>query len=59
MDPTLFLFKVIKNNAVTDQEKREKKIVVKKLAEMEEELKVGLKLKSISIRIDGKVWIST
>ena len=55
MDPTLFFFKVIKNNAVTDQEKREKKIVVKKLAEMEEELKVGLKLKSISIRIDGKV----
>ena len=40
---------------MTDQEKREKKIVVKKLAEMEEELKVGLKLKSISIRIDGKV----
>ena len=31
---------VMKNNAVTDQEKREKKIVVKKLAEMEEELKV-------------------
>ena len=30
----------MKNNAVTDQEKREKKIVVKKLAEMEEELKV-------------------
>jgi hypothetical protein len=28
------------NNAVTDQEKREKKIVVKKLAEMEEELKL-------------------
>ena len=41
---------------MTDQEKREKKIVVKKLAEMEEELKVGLVwLKSISIRIDGKV----
>ena len=34
------LLKVVKNNAVTDQEKREKKIVVKKLAEMEEELKV-------------------
>ena len=33
--------RVMKNNAVTDQEKREKKIVVKKLAEMEEELKVG------------------
>ena len=33
---------VMKNTAVTDQEKREKKIVVKKLAEMEEELKVGL-----------------
>ena len=33
----------MKNNAVTDQEKREKKIVVKKLAEMEEELKVFLK----------------
>ena len=33
--------KVMKNNAVTDQEKREKKIVVKKLAEMEEELKVN------------------
>jgi len=32
--------KVVKNNAVTDQEKREKKIVVKKLAEMEEELKL-------------------
>ena len=32
--------KVSQNNAVTDQEKREKKIVVKKLAEMEEELKV-------------------
>ena len=32
----------MKNTAVTDQEKREKKIVVKKLAEMEEELKVGL-----------------
>ena len=32
--------RVMKNNAVTDQEKREKKIVVKKLAEMEEELKV-------------------
>ncbi len=31
---------MVKNNAVTDQEKREKKIVVKKLAEMEEELKV-------------------
>ena len=30
----------MKNNAVTDQEKREKKIVVKKLAEMEEELKL-------------------
>ena len=30
----------MKNSAVTDQEKREKKIVVKKLAEMEEELKV-------------------
>ena len=34
--------RVMKNNAVTDQEKREKKIVVKKLAEMEEELKVYL-----------------
>ena len=34
------IFQVVKNNAVTDQEKREKKIVVKKLAEMEEELKV-------------------
>ena len=33
--------RVMKNNAVTDQEKREKKIVVKKLAEMEEELKVS------------------
>merc|ERR1719216_398884 len=32
--------RVMKNNAVTDQEKREKKIVVKKLAEMEEELKL-------------------
>jgi len=31
---------VTKNNAVTDQEKREKQIVVKKLAEMEEELKL-------------------
>jgi len=31
---------VSKNNAVTDQEKREKGIVVKKLAEMEEELKL-------------------
>ena len=28
-------------NAVTDAEKREKQIVLKKLAEMEEELKVG------------------
>jgi len=31
---------VTKNNASTDQEKREKQIVVKKLAEMEEELKL-------------------
>ena len=34
-------FQVTKNNAVTDSEKREKQIVVKKLAEMEEELKVN------------------
>lgn len=34
------MIQVSKNNAVTDQEKREKQIVVKKLAEMEEELKV-------------------
>ena len=38
------IFQVVKNNAVTDQEKREKKIVVKKLAEMEEELKVVLEI---------------
>ena len=37
----------MKNNAVTDQEKREKKIVVKKLAEMEEELKVRTSLHSL------------
>lgn len=36
---------MVKNNAVTDQEKREKKIVVKKLAEMEEELKVEVEFK--------------
>ena len=35
----------MKNTAVTDQEKREKKIVVKKLAEMEEELKVEAVIK--------------
>ena len=39
------IFQVVKNNAVTDQEKREKKIVVKKLAEMEEELKVEVEFK--------------
>ena len=38
---------MVKNNAVTDQEKREKKIVVKKLAEMEEELKVEVEFKYI------------
>lgn len=41
------IFQVVKNNAVTDQEKREKKIVVKKLAEMEEELKVEVEFKYI------------
>ena len=37
-----------KNNSVTDQEKREKQIVVKKLAEMEEELKVNKENKTWS-----------
>ena len=35
-------FQVAKDTAVTDREKREKDIVVKKMAEMEEELKVAL-----------------
>ena len=34
-------FQVAKDTAVTDREKREKDIVVKKMAEMEEELKVA------------------
>ena len=35
-------FQVAKDTAVTDREKREKDIVVKKMAEMEKELKVAL-----------------
>ena len=35
-------FQVAKDTAVTDREKREKDIVVKKMAEMEEELKVAI-----------------
>ena len=35
-------FQVAKDTAVTDREKREKDIVVKKMVEMEEELKVAI-----------------
>ena len=42
----------MKNNAVTDQEKREKKIVVKKLAEMEEELKLLALSENLTDQVD-------
>ena len=35
------MLKAVNNKAVSDAEKREKKVVLKKLEEMEEELKVG------------------
>ena len=44
----------VNNKAVSDAEKREKKVVLKKLEEMEEELKVGKILKVLFVK---KEWL--